>query len=63
MDKEQREKLLKALDTFDRAAQAHGWHQDRGGQTTAYRAKRLYKAAKTRLISMLEDVTSKKDLT
>lgn len=56
MNIEQLAKVLRALEAFDRSAQAHGWHADQGGQTTAFRAKKLYKAAKTRLTNLLKDV-------
>lgn len=58
MNKKQLEQVLRALETFDRAAQAHGWHEDQGSATTAFRAKRLYKAAKTRLRNLLKDVAT-----
>jgi hypothetical protein len=61
MDSEKLKKVLEALETFDRAAQAHGWHSDQGGMTTAYRAKRLYKAAKARLTALLRDIPYEKN--
>lgn len=61
MNKEQLEKVMRALETFDRAAVAHGWHADQGGALTAFRAKKLYKAAKTRLTNLLKDIAANTD--
>lgn len=58
MNKKQLEQVLRALETFDHAALAHGWHADQDGQTTAFKAKKLYKAAKTRLSNMLKDIAA-----
>lgn len=56
MNKQQLAKVLRALETFDRAALSHGWHADQDGRTTAFKAKRLYKSSKTRLVNMLRDI-------
>lgn len=55
----QQRALLQALETFDRAAQTHGWEADQGSEENAKKAARLHKAAKARLrnllLSMSED--------
>lgn len=56
MNQEQLAKALKALETFDRAAQSHGWHADQGSGDSPFKARRLWKAAKTRLSNMLKDI-------
>jgi len=58
MNKAQLDKALKALDTFDRAAQSHGWEQDQGSDSDAFRAKKRYKAAKSRLVNMLKEIAA-----
>lgn len=56
MNIEQLVRVLRAVETFDKAAQTHGYLQDQGSEREAFRAKRIYKAAKTRLLNMLKDI-------
>lgn len=58
MNQKQLADALRALETFDKAAQNHGWQQDQGSERDALRAQRLYKAAKARLINMLKDIAA-----
>jgi hypothetical protein len=53
---EQLARVLRAVETLDKAAQSWGWMQDQGSERQAFRAKRLWKAAKTRLLNMLKDI-------
>lgn len=56
MNQAQLAQVLKAIDTFDRATQAMRGCLD-CGQGRCVRSKRLYKAAKARLVNMLKDIT------
>lgn len=58
MNKEQLQKALKALETFDKAAQSHGWQADQGHGDSPFKARRLWKSAKTRLTNMLKDIAA-----
>lgn len=58
MNKKQLSQALRALETFEHAALSYGWHADHNGQTTEFKAKRLYKAAKTRLTNILKDIAA-----
>lgn len=58
MNQEQLQKALKALEAFDRAAQSHGYEEDQGSESDAFRAKKRYKAAKSRLVNMLKEIAA-----
>lgn len=61
MNKQQLERVLRAVETFDRASQKYGSdnYGAIAGQVNShevFKARRLYKAAKTRLVNMLKDI-------
>ena len=51
MNKAQLQALLRAVDTLDQAAQARG-------REDTFKAKRLHRAARARLVNMLKDIAA-----